>query len=162
MLLWAVEKWFQSETPEIDDVPIHMREIFYEQSFIGWRQLFNGRMATKWATAQQDHLRRTDQITKTRNGIQWTVSIIEVLWNEWFRLWSDHNDLEHGSDNSTRNKANRRKAEAELKALYELREHYVPSDQDFLCASVEEHLEEPTHGITQWLNTFHPVFHASM
>jgi len=125
-----------------------------EQNFIGWWQLFNGRMTALWAEHQDAHLHRIKKHTKKCNGLAWSIDVISTLWKEWFKLWKDHNKVIHGHDSSSWAEALQHEAEAKLKAIYELRNMCLPSDQDLLLDSVEEHLLKSTNSIRNWLQTF--------
>jgi len=157
VLIDGLETWLRADAIDLDQHPSRLHELIMEQNFIGWRQLFNGRLSTKWALVQDDYLKRIGKHAKHDNGRTWTVNVTDIIWKEWCSLWKQHNKHVHGHDSATREAANRRQAEAELRAIYELKPMYLPVDQDYLSSDVEEHLRRSTNSIRNWLQSFRPL-----
>jgi hypothetical protein len=67
-----------------------------EQDAIGWSNFMYGWLTSKWATIQNEHYQR---IGLRRNGLRWTVAIIQKLWDIAWDLWEQRNDYLHAQDN---------------------------------------------------------------
>ena len=160
-LLNGLYHWFQCDEwtqEELDAVT----EAERAQHGLGWRQIFNGRMAKAWAEAQDDFYRGEGRWSTSRNGRVWTVSVLSHVWEGWFELWDNRNALVHGNDKASRALAQRAAIERRIAALYERRGEMLPCDRDLLYGTVEEHLEGTTTArLVNWYNTHWPVFRAS-
>jgi hypothetical protein len=67
-----------------------------EQDAIGWTNFMHGWLTSKWATIQTEHYQRMGH---RRNGLRWTVAIIQKLWDIAWDLWEQRNDFLHAHDN---------------------------------------------------------------
>ena len=116
-LLNGLYHWFQCDkwTPaELDAATAAERA----QHELGWRQIFNGRMATAWADVQDCFCRNEGRWGTSRNGRVWTVSILSHIWEEWFKLWDSRNALVHRNDRASRALAQQVDIERCIEALY--------------------------------------------
>ena len=87
------------------------------QHKLGWRQIFNGQIATAWADAQDGFYRDEGRWGTSKNGRVRTVSILSHIWEEWFKLWDCRNALVHGSDKESRARVQREVIERRIEAL---------------------------------------------
>ncbi len=170
LLLEAICQWLYSGTDTPEDNP-HSAQYSEElgpliraQTRIGWRQLFNGRFCKQWGDVQNAHLYRSrHQVsTQTHSGQKWQVAIITLIWEQWYEVWKLRNDDVHGKDDATRLVAERREVTRQLAAIYSQRRLMEPSFQDLLFPDIQQHLEQPTWVIRNWLTIRAPGFATSI
>ena len=102
-----------------------------QQTSIGWRQLFNGRLSIEWSDLQDHRLASQPNHNDKRTGTTWAVGVISVIWKQWLILWETRNGTVHGHED-TRKIKDRAKATAEIHRIYKYRRTYLPRDQDLL------------------------------
>ena len=81
-----MEDWFQAESSiEVSPIlyPVDVRQLLLEQNSIGWRQLFSGRFSIEWSKIQRQYYskHRNKVGNKRRDGSQWQVKLIGVIWD---------------------------------------------------------------------------------
>ncbi len=170
MLLEAFRQWLDPDNPplvqlSLDLYPVELYPLLATQNSIGWRQLFNGRFSQQWAAdLQNNHLFRNRHHLPTKNptGHKWQVTIITVIWEQWYALWKMRNEDVHGKDEATRIIAERREVTRRLTAIYDQRQHMEPSAQSLLYPDIRNHLEQPPWVIQNWININGPVFMNSL
>ena len=130
-----------------------------QQTAIGWRQLFNGRLSSEWTTMQDQHLANQHNRIEQRTGTTWATGVITVLWKQWFILWETRNGIVHGHDDETRKIKDREKAEKDIHRIYKHRKTYLPRDDDLLFSTAEIHIEgSSTTALQNWLLTHSTTF----
>ena len=156
ILLIGLTAWLAQTPIQIAQFPPAYHRLLREQQAIGWSHLFQGRMTTQWASAQQDHLQGLPPI-KGHDGHHWTRTIIGEIFLHWNLLWDSRNGDRHGKDTGTKAIALKNQAHVELDAAYLLREKVLHRDRHLFHDDITTHRALPTRVIRQWLNTFLPV-----
>ena len=119
---------------------------------IGWRQLFNGRLTKEWAHLQQQYLERTKLVDKHRTGLTWSVQIICTIWRHWLEVWETRNQVIHGKDESTREKATRQKLKFQLEELYSLKDAVCSHHRNkFFEHDIDTHLQKKNNQLSNWI-----------
>jgi hypothetical protein len=136
--------------------------LIYQQSQIGWRQLFNGRISTEWSRLQDEHLNQQGLRSKKNSGLLWVTHMLTSIWDEWNIVWTIRNEVIHGHDQASRQQIQRTEVETEIRAIYDKRHLLLPADQDHLFAEVETHLVSSTNSLRNWLNTYQGMFSDSI
>lgn len=154
--------WFQGNDIDPAVYPAKFAKLIRQQSAIGWRQLFNGRMSSEWARIQDDYLHRQKLQSKTSTGLLWTTRIITILWKQFDAVWEMRNLVIHGHDQSTQANIKRAKAQNRVRRIYLQRQNMLPRDRDFLFDTVDEHITMPTTALLNWLSTYQPLFKDSI
>ena len=171
LLLDATRQWLYSGTanqpddiPQCEQYPEELHPLIRAQTSIGWRQLFNGRFCQHWGDIQNSHLYRirNDLPTKNNSGQKWQVTIITLIWEQWYDLWKLRNEDVHGKDDAARAIAEKREVTRRLAAIYSQRNHMEPSFQALLFPDIQTHLEQPTWVIQNWLTIRAPGFLSSI
>jgi hypothetical protein len=138
-------------------------KLFDEQTTIGWRQLFNGRLSKEWANIQQQYLVSSNQVDKFHTGQLWSVQIICTIWRHWFEVWDIRNKVIHGKDKSTRDLATRQRLKYQLEALYALQDAVCPHHRDkFFELDIETHLLKTNNQLDNWIRINSGPIHASI
>ena len=172
----AMELWFAAEAQEDIKVspflfPSDVRRVIIQQNAIGWRQIFNGRFAIAWAAVQDDYLARNALNTnstvtsrKVKKGKHWQQRFIHAIWKQWTVVWKQRNEMIHGQTSNTQREANRRRTEAELRAIYETRDQLEPEVQPLMFREVQDHIQRhqnPT-SVRNWIQINEPIFRESL
>jgi hypothetical protein len=146
LLLEATRQWLYSGTNNPESIqhsaqyPDKLGPLIQAQTRIGWRQLFDGRFCKQWGDIRNAHLYCSHHqlSTKTHSGQKWQVSIITLIWEQWYDVWKLRNDKVHGKDNAKRDVAERREVTRSLAAIYSQQRHMKPSFQDLLFPDIQQ------------------------
>jgi hypothetical protein len=162
LLISGIHTWMNGRTISAKNYPRLYSKLIHDQNQIGWRQVFNGRLATEWEALQSDYYKEIKNSNKHRSGKIWTRTIIQTIWTQWRELWNMRNEAIHGHDLATKTRAKRAKAEAQLHQIYSRRQQMLPSHTELLFSTVEEHLQLSTLTIQNWLHIHEPLFESGI
>jgi hypothetical protein len=162
ILLIGLESWFTESPADYDKFPSTYSTLIYQQSRIGWRQVFNGRISTEWARLQDEYLLSEGLHNNKNSGSLWAATILTSIWDEWHLVWTVRNGVIHGHDQASRQRTQRSEAETEIRAIYDARDLLLPADRDHLYDDVQTHLEHSTTSLQNWLNTYRGMFTVSI
>jgi hypothetical protein len=140
ILLSAMEAWLNSNPPDFLTYPSLYTNLIHGQTQIGWRQLLNGRITTKWSWLQDEYLLKQGLHNKKTTGQLWATSILSSIWEEWHLVWTIRNTVINGHDQTSRNCIQQTEAELEILAIYNNPDLLLPADQDHLFDDVKFHL----------------------
>ena len=157
LFLQGLKAWRNINTLPVSHLPRELREVLQEQDNIGWRQIFNGRISSKWARIQEQF-----ETTHNLPNQRWGSKIMEVIWQQWDVLWKERNDIQHGTDPASRRLIRTQQALTELRHIYNRKHLYVPSDRNLLFETYEEHAAKPLYVVESWLAFYCGVFKSSM
>ena len=122
------------------------------QEQIGWDQLLKGRFSKQWAC---ESLLPT---TQQRAKVNWTVSVIEFIFVQWWQLWESRNQDRHGRDLATKLQAAHLQAHRELRLLYDEYQPRTPQTFQWLFdIDISTRKQWTTPAIWQWIHTWKPV-----
>ena len=100
---------------------------------------------------------------KRRSGARWQKEIINEIWSQWFLVWEMRNTDLHGTNESTRVRAEREETERKLRDIYDLREQMEPSVQQLLlCKDLADHFAKPLWFNKNWLAIHGPLVKKSV
>jgi hypothetical protein len=162
ILLNGIDAWINSSPFDKTKYPIIYHRLIDEQSALGWRQIFQGRMTMEWARLQDQHLRQLKITSNCQSGLLWTTNILTTVWKEFFVMWTARNAAIHGQDSSSRQKARLRHAAVEVKHLHSKRDSVLATDRDLFIgdndAAIDQWIQKrsATH-IENWLRIWKPV-----
>ena len=163
----AMEDWFREEGALVVSpilYPQDVRKLIIEQNAIGWRQIFSGRFSTEWSTIQQTYYskHRNKVRNQRRDGSQWQVKLIGVMWDQWRAVWTMRNRDVHGHDSATRASAERAATDRELREVYDQRQHLEPHVASLLHRDEHEHRSRPRAINKNWLAVNLPIIRRSV
>ena len=163
----AITQWFQPGAPEkLSTIvfPQEVRNLIQQQNAIGWRQIFRGRFSGKWQRLQNAYYFRHNKKKSAfkRTGERWQKTLVLVIWDSWFDLWSIRNGEIHGTTRSTRAEAERREVVRQLTELYAARQFMEPQVQEMLDEDQETQLQRPIGVTKNWLVVAGPVIRRNV
>lgn len=133
-------------------VPQEVRLLIQQQNAIGWQQIFLGRFASKWQRIQSEyyvpHKRRS---VFKRTGEMWQKSLILVIWDSWFDLWSTRNGEVHGKTRVTLAQAERREVDRQLTDIYAARQFMEPHVEALLEEDQDTQMKRTVRATKNWL-----------
>ena len=134
----------QTSYPDIiDDVPLPLRAPIVQQTKLGWKQLYYGRVSKAWATAidaTHPHLAAA--------GEHIMLYFVKTIWSYVLALWKLRNSHLHNTA-STQNLPNYKQA---AETLYEQRHKISPRAQEALFKiPLQQILELPLPRLQQWV-----------
>jgi hypothetical protein len=162
ILLNGIDAWFNDIPLNKLDYPRTFHKLIAEQTALGWRQIFQGRMSLEWSSLQDQHLRQLQITANCHTGLLWTTNVITTVWKEFFTMWSNRNTAIHGKDSDTRHKSRLRHAAVQLKHLHLKRTDVLATDRDLFIGDTDESIDRwvqarsATH-IENWLRIWKPV-----
>jgi hypothetical protein len=162
ILIEGLATWFNAGTIDKAAYPTSFHRLIHEQSQLGWRQLFQGRMSNEWARLQDIYLRRIQSTANSQTGLLWTTTIITTIWKEFFIMWETRNTAVHGKDNESRHTARIHRATIELKHLHKKQPDVLATDRALFLGDNPEAIDQwvQTHTATHienWLRVWKPV-----
>jgi hypothetical protein len=168
LLLDGLQCWFQHEQLDCAAYPATLHSLIKAQNSIGWNQLFRGRMATEWATLQQQSLVENGCQTPSLSGRSWVATVISTLWTRFFELWYARNQIVHGVNILDYTIIQKSKLLDELKELHSRRASFHRSDLPFLIAQNDAEIHKLDEFVEQnyvstlrtWLRMWKPTFAA--
>jgi hypothetical protein len=162
ILLSSLEAWLNETPVNYDNYPPLYSTLIHQQTQIGWRQIFNGRISKEWSRHQDDHLYQVGLHNAKTTGLLWAASLLTSIWDEWHLVWTIRNGVIHGHDVTSRQRIQRSNAETQIRAIYDDRNLLLPADRDHLYDDVETHLEKSTTSLQNWLNVYQGLFSDSI
>jgi exonuclease III len=172
LLIDALRAWMSHNNTDPEFTVSHrhypqaLHLLIQQQNHIGWRQLFHGRFSGEWSRLQGDHYYRIQDERPGNNhkytGDGWQVKLITLLWKHWRSLWKQRNQDVFGHDAATVALAEKKEVRRRLDQIYDQRYYMEPSTQALLCKDIQQHLQQPTWVIKNWLTINSPVIQASI
>ena len=143
------------EYPQImEELPQPLHSSLQIQTRLGWRQLYQGRVAVSWAQAIDDL-----HPNLAPSGTQVMISVIRLVWTYVLDVWKTRNQQLHNSA-SQLNLPNYRQAAI---TLYELRQQLPPDAQLALYRQpLEQTLELPAPRLQQWVQTGYKYYNQQL
>jgi hypothetical protein len=167
IMIDGLHSWMNDTPMVMDRYPRRYHRLITEQTTIGWRHVFNGRLTTQWRLRQDRYLRMGRITTVTHTGANWSLRTITTVWNAFFCLWKDRNEAIHGHDLSTQNQARHRRLRAEMELLHSQRDQVLAMDSNMFIGETPEALDTflsvstATH-IQNWLHVWRPAIASSI
>jgi exonuclease III len=150
--------------------PKEVRRLIRQQNAIGWQQLFLGRFSGEWSALQDNYyaqkraeaveMDQTKKKTKKQTGQRWQISIIGILWEQWWALWESRNKDLHGEDARSRAAAETREVHRKLRELYDIRAQLSDAVQALMYEEVTDHYDRPNWFNKNWIAIHEPLIHA--
>ena len=135
------------------DATLH--DLSQSQDAIGWDQLMKGRFSNLW---NEQSLLASQRTQKTN----WTVEVIDCIFQHWWELWELRNQDRHGRDKLTRAQALTLQAHRELHLMYEKYQPIAPQHLQWLFdIDITMRQQWPTHKLWQWIHTWLPALDAN-
>jgi hypothetical protein len=162
ILLNGIDAWINEIPFDKLEYPVLYHRLIDEQSSLGWRQLFQGRMTSEWARLQDQHLKQLKVTANCHTGTLWTTNIITTIWKEFFTMWNARNTAIHGNDSDTRQQSRIRLATVHLRHLHSKRNDVLATDRDLFIGETDADIDRwaqtrsATH-IENWLRIWKPV-----
>jgi hypothetical protein len=115
LLLDVLRQWLYSAAivvyaPCPANDPQYLHKLIAMQSWIGWRQLINGRFCQEWSELQDAYYyrERATLPTTKKSGFTWQTGLINKIWNKWYELWKRRNEDVLGRDQASQAIAEKR------------------------------------------------------
>jgi hypothetical protein len=167
ILLDGIHSWIIDTPMIMARYPRRYHRLITEQTTIGWRHVFNGRLTTQWRIRQDRYLRMGKITTRYNTGANWALRTLTTIWKAFFVLWKERNEAIHGHDLSTQNQARHRRLRAKMELLHSQRDQVLAIDADAFIGETPAALDTflsvstATH-IQNWLHVWRPVIVSSM
>ena len=158
LLLEGLSSVLEGRDADTIHCPATALPIAQAQKAIGWTEILKGRISRQWSQAQQRHLGAFD---RKKNGQTWATDIVQLILEEWLKIWKIRNDDRHGKDKQTKAQAERTQAIRELELAYEYKDHILPHHNWILETPFEQRKNLRTHSLRVWLSNYVPILRES-
>eukprot|EP00957_Ditylum_brightwellii_P176911 13475708-Ditylum_brightwellii.AAC.1 len=108
------------------------RTAIMQQTAIGWMQFFNGCISKMWSDIQDQYLRDIELYTQCSNGSPWAKQVIKLIWQHFFILWTQYNEIRHGKNNQGIRVYQREILLANCEALYMLKDRLLARGKNLI------------------------------
>jgi hypothetical protein len=137
----GIDAWLH-EVPFVKDkYPHTFHRLNDEPNNLGWRQISQGRMTTKWSRLQDQHLTQIQYNTNLHSGILWTTNIITAVCKDFFKMWTSRNTAIHGNDSESRQKSRLRHAVVAIWHLHTKHKDLLAADQELCIGDNDQDIE---------------------
>ena len=134
----CLTEWFEHGHINMSKYPEITHTAIRTQNEIGWRQLFNGKLAISWLTLQG---RATTSTGKIREEYIWGASIVEVFLKMMIELWELRNEEVHGKEENEQQQKRKERAAILVRALHTKRDLARPSDSFLFFSDLDAEIE---------------------
>lgn len=150
-IMSRMRTWHNQETnEEPTGLPPLITQSLADQDAIGWSNFISGIWSSKWTEAQQSYY---IWLQKKRTGKRWAVSIIKLLINIAWDMWSHRNGLRHLPSNKRVQKATSLLDEAIREEMSRGCLLLPPSVHHYFSEDLPSLLARPLHYKRNWLST---------
>jgi hypothetical protein len=91
-IIKGLRNWRSGKSSDSQQTTDWITELVNQQTKLGWRNFFEGMIATNWQVAQQVYLSR---IGSRKSSKRWATSIIRKLWQIAWDMWEHRNGFLH-------------------------------------------------------------------
>ena len=85
----ALTDYFDKEYIEVESYPEKHHRALYTQSFIGWRQFFQGKMSMEWLKLQGSLTLPSGRVVEAHI---WAANIVELTLRSVSEVWIEQNE----------------------------------------------------------------------
>ena len=151
LLLDRVTSIIYGTNPTIAPTDPNLVTLCQAQDAIGWEQVLKGRFSSLW----NSHCILRSQRQQHTN---WTVEVIDCIFQQWWLLWELRNQDRHGRDASTQAQASTLQAHRELQILYDTYKPIAPQQLQWLFnIDISTRTLWSTNKLWQWIHTWRPT-----
>ena len=171
ILIRAVRSFLTGEIPTLrwtreGTIPTLIREAFDEQSAIGWKHLFLGRLSLKWKLAQHRHYLQQDATStdapprpKSQTAQSWATNLCKRLMHVALNRWQIRNEVFHDRASAHKYEKERQQlTDAVTKSYTETKPDH-PALNRLMGVSLEDLTSGPTSHMKTWQKSYDLVRH---
>jgi hypothetical protein len=143
------------------------RALHQTQAYVGWSQLFQGRLVQDWSRLQEEFLATNIETLKLDRryytGALWTRKLISLLWVTMRAQWDSRNADRHGHGHTTaENHAIRHaRLRQEITAQYHDAPTMLAADRALFEEPIEQKLKQHPNRLALWLKRTKPIVQIS-
>jgi hypothetical protein len=131
------------------------RVLHQAQAFVGWSQLFQGRLVTNWSHLQEDYL-ETNRATlkldrRYYSGELWTRKVISLLWTIICAQWDHRNADLHGKTKAENHAIRKARLLGDITALYDEAPNMLAANRDLLAQPITDRMKRLPATLKLWL-----------
>ena len=135
----AITEYFDYEYVDVESYPEKHRRALYTQTFIGWRQFFQGKISVEWLILQGPHKLSNGNVLEAHI---WGANIVELTLRSVSELWKERNEEVHGKTDDERSKSRRTQLGHRVRNLHRYRNQCRPSDEHLFKEDHEKFIRE--------------------
>jgi hypothetical protein len=130
-------------------------KLHQEQAYIGWAQLFQGRLVSEWSTLQEEFLEKnsTELELDRRHytGAIWARKLVNTLWTIIRAQWDSRNADKHGRNPEESHSIRRERLVQQVPTRYQLAPLMKATDRNLVEEPIEQKMQKSLGSIALWL-----------
>ena len=133
-----------------------LEQLVYDQRAIGWREIFKGRLSTRWKTIQNYHLRQGENegnYPKYKTAEWWSIGVIQQLIYFTLNTWQIRNDYLHKEREEQETNKIRRQCQEDMSSWYDKAATLGPIFEKYFRIPLMQRKTFPTKQIHSWIET---------
>jgi hypothetical protein len=157
LMVYALENWRnQTNPPPFPNfLPLSYRQLFKQQSQIGWDQLIKGRLTSLWVHQQ-------DLFSSHNQGLNKLSILVSTIFTEVYRIWKDRCNIQHGKTQTDIDNKIKNQIEPRVQALYATRTRLNNIDQLPFDTPIEAIMAFPLNQLEHWLKRTTKIVKAGL
>jgi hypothetical protein len=137
--------------PDIEHISPRWAAGVNNQSQIGWRQIYNGRIAKTLIGAMEQHYRDLQANEFTHSGERWARQLIQIIWDTILEIWQQRNTIINQADTEQKESQRKEKLENRVRRCFSFRDKLRHGErQQWFTNTLEEVLKKDARFIESW------------
>jgi hypothetical protein len=141
------------------------RRLHQRQAFVGWSQLFQGRLVNDWSHLQEEFLTQNNaQLKLDRRyytGDIWARKLISLLWTTIRACWDHRNADRHGRTKEESQSIRHKRLMGQVAEQYAHGPLMLADDRDILAEPLSKKSQRSSAGLALWLDRIRPIVKLS-
>jgi hypothetical protein len=140
--------------PDLKFVSDRWVEGMREQSTIGWKHIYAGRISKQLIKAVDDHYKTEGVHGRKHTGERWARQLIKLLWDTMLTLWKERNTIINQQELEAAKIDRKEQVENRVNRCYEF-SHWLRHKErtQWFSKTAQELLQQETRHIEAWLTT---------
>jgi hypothetical protein len=157
LLINGLTKYWQNEQTPTPPRDPQLKQLFYHQRKIGWKQLMYGRFSTKWAAAFET-LYTKNHHQPSPSGKTWVTQVIRTTWRHLLEMWKARCEDEHGKTTEEKYSAKRTILLIKVRSIYESANQIPNRTRHQIMQQQEQDIcQKKNQQIEQWVALVLPI-----
>jgi hypothetical protein len=131
------------------------RKLHQTQAYVGWSQLFQGRLVKDWSILQEEFLETHNAEMKLDrryySGSIWARKLVNLLWSTMRAQWDHRNADQHGRTKQENHAIRHERVLRQISEQYTEVPMMLAADRDLLAEPIKEKAKKSPGALELWL-----------
>jgi hypothetical protein len=141
------------------------RKLHQTQAYIGWSQLFQGRLVKDWSQLQEEFIDQNNADMKLDrryySGTIWARKLINLLWSTVREQWDDRNADRHGRTKAANHAIRHERLLNQITAQQAEAPGMLAADRDLLSEPITAKQKRSPNALELWVKRTRPIVKLS-